>query len=249
MKTKLINYFSIIIWILCFFIILAFFGYIIWKYSQINFFIGLSGPIFFLEILWKDFYWLVLIILGLVYPVTIFLGKKRVEKFTLIVIIVSLVIWVFIPYLDDHSFDQSLKDINAIRLTSNFEKTNNPAIRLQQTAQYIFDSGCSYWLEQWSNDGKYLKVSERPHGIRHCFEHDEAIINVESTELSYNYNAIEFLERPWPEKNVEIVNNYITDTESFVVVDALPAPDGKSYAVLIGKSSLMGPHDIIIINK
>lgn len=246
MMARLFKYIKIISWILSGLIFLSFLGYILWLSSFRTIMMSFTGLMFLPQIFWVGYYWVILIVFLIILVFFIFLRKNQVwTNYTFLAILFSIIIWLIIPFLGDSSVTPVIKRGEISRLTYNLKRTYNPAIRFKQISENMLEGGCKYWLEGWSEDGQYLEVSERSYGSCQCLDSDTFIIDIKTKQNIRNPN-VSFIARTDNKRQISLLDDYLISNDNYIIYDILPSPKAQNYAVILGKNSLTGPHEIFI---
>ena len=244
---RLFKYLNLVSWILAIMIFLSFGGYLFWLNSIETIFLGFTGIMFLPQIFWVGYYWIILIVTVIIFvSLLVYFRKKRGWiNFNFLVGLFSVIIWLIIPFLRDSSIMPEVKKGEISRLTSNLKKTYNPATRINQISNHMWEGGCKYWLEGWSEDGQYLKISERSYGSRQCLDQDTFVIDIRTREKIQAPDT-NFIPRADDKTRTSLLDDYLIKNDSYLVYDIFPSPEEKNYAVVLGKNSLTGPHEIFI---
>jgi hypothetical protein len=169
--------------------------------------------------------------LGLINGITTIIRNKEKTKSSIILIIISVLLLIS-PYF--YSPAISIKDDSdtVTTVTDSLAPTNNYFKRVAQYERMLLENGCRIDLLSWSVDSVNLLFDVAPKG--NCPYEGLYTWNDSSKTLQEgnpNQLPIDII-APWINDNPdsERISNILPDF-GYYIVDVLPAPDGKKYAL------------------
>lgn len=196
---------------------------------------------------------------------------KKSYIFLLLSIFIIIVLFFISPiiliYTVDYSYDPASilvdsEQATLVRITSVFEKTNDPLKRFQQMMFVWLETGCSYHPVTWSDDSNYLVFHQKDGKTRPkiCGEVPTYTYDLVEDKLKdWNYLELEFNPTApfyWEDPDSQrILQQYISldninksEQQKLYLKRVLISPDNMKIAFTIGRGgSIMSPDDLFIL--